>query len=317
MNIKNCVYRFINNEDEIIYIGKAKNLINRLNCHNHLSKKCYEERKRIDFISFETEEEMNIAERYFIAKIKPKYNIEFSKNNINFHIESLDSALWKRYDLKEIKKEKIIKEKVKFTTIANSIDNDIKELEFSIELFRRELIKTKRKSSEEAFLLKLITKKEDKMEKMKRDKVEKLLFINNLKCEDNDMKKLYIKYYSIDHEEIKMKVMEEIKEKHKMNANNQIKENGFYSRVNLYEMVGIDFINAGSGDKVYIDKWKELVKDKQESKEMQMKIIREVEDELEDIWGEFYDDILYYEHQSFSPIKIKNCKMVRRLKQNI
>ena len=48
-----------------------------------------------------------------------------------------------------------------------------------------------------------------------------------------------------------------------------------------------------------------------------MKIIREVEDELEDIWGEFYDDILYYEHQSFSPIKIKNCKMVRRLKQNI
>ena len=45
--MKNCVYRFINKENEIIYIGKSKNLEKRLKGHDHLPNKCYEEIKFI------------------------------------------------------------------------------------------------------------------------------------------------------------------------------------------------------------------------------------------------------------------------------
>jgi excinuclease UvrABC nuclease subunit len=62
--MKNCVYRFVNENNEIIYIGKAKDLRNRINTHNHLPKECYEERTRIEYTSFETETDMDFAERY-------------------------------------------------------------------------------------------------------------------------------------------------------------------------------------------------------------------------------------------------------------
>ena len=44
--LKNCVYRFLDKNNNIIYVGKAKNLKSRLNSHNHLSEKCYDEIER-------------------------------------------------------------------------------------------------------------------------------------------------------------------------------------------------------------------------------------------------------------------------------
>lgn len=313
-DIKNCVYRFINDKEDIIYIGKASNLIKRLRNHNHLPKECYEERKIVEFITFETEEEMNIAERYFIAKIKPKYNIEFSKNDIYFKIENLDSALWKIYNPKEIEKEKVIKEKIKLNVIVDDIDYKIKELEIGIKFLKEEFLKTERESNEEALLRKLINLKINEVNKIKKDKIEKLLFINDLKCEDEGIKKIYIKYYSIDHEEIKMKAVEEIKKQEFKKIYDEINENGFYSRVDLYEKIGFYFRNAGTGLKLYEDRWEEFIKDKQESEKIQIKLIKDIEQELEDTFGEFYDDIYYFEELTFSPFKIKDCKIVRRLK---
>lgn len=84
--MKNCVYRFLNQEGEIIYIGKAKNLKNRLYNHKHLPKDCYEERATVEYVAFETEDDMDFAERYYIPKYKPKYNYIYADSNLRVSV---------------------------------------------------------------------------------------------------------------------------------------------------------------------------------------------------------------------------------------
>lgn len=73
------VYRFKNEENEIIYVGKTKNLEQRIRTHfgkqGHLPKECYEEVRKIEFLVFEKESLMGIKELYYIAKFQPKYNV--------------------------------------------------------------------------------------------------------------------------------------------------------------------------------------------------------------------------------------------------
>lgn len=97
-NIANCIYRFKSKEDEIIYIGKAKDLNKRLNTHIHLPKECYEELETIEYISLKTMDDMDLAERYFISKYKPKYNEIFKNRNITFNIFFLDRQKWTSLD---------------------------------------------------------------------------------------------------------------------------------------------------------------------------------------------------------------------------
>ena len=51
------VYRFKNEENEIIYVGKTKNLKQRLSGHfgkqGHLPEKCYKEVRKVEFLTFE------------------------------------------------------------------------------------------------------------------------------------------------------------------------------------------------------------------------------------------------------------------------
>ena len=65
-----------------------------MNSHNHLPKECYNERMIIEFISFETEYEMDLAERYYIPKYKPKYNTMMADRMINLSIEEFDNKKW-------------------------------------------------------------------------------------------------------------------------------------------------------------------------------------------------------------------------------
>lgn len=86
------IYRFINFENEIIYIGKTKHLEKRLNTHfsnkGHLPDKCYLECERIDTLKVETEIEMDIYEIYLINKYNPKYNILSNyKEKISMNLE--------------------------------------------------------------------------------------------------------------------------------------------------------------------------------------------------------------------------------------
>ena len=92
--MNNCVYRFLNEMNEVIYVGKAKNLKNRLGSHTHLPPECYEERQKIEYVVFETEADMDFAERYYISKYKPKFNVAMAERDITINTFELDTKVW-------------------------------------------------------------------------------------------------------------------------------------------------------------------------------------------------------------------------------
>ena len=96
---KNCVYRFLNCNNEIIYVGKATDLDARFKSsnHNHLPTQCYIETIRIEFTSFNTEYEMDLAERYFIPRYKPKYNTQLGKKDMEIELSEFEGKKWNEY----------------------------------------------------------------------------------------------------------------------------------------------------------------------------------------------------------------------------
>jgi excinuclease UvrABC nuclease subunit len=53
--IKNCVYKFIDENGLVIYVGKSKNLKTRLLSHKrspHLAKSVYAKVRQIEYISY-------------------------------------------------------------------------------------------------------------------------------------------------------------------------------------------------------------------------------------------------------------------------
>lgn len=98
------VYRFINNNNEIIYVGKTQNGIkNRINQHfsksGHLDSQCYKEVSRIEYIIAHSQIDMDIKELYYINKWKPKYNIisKYEDNNSDVEIDTSDDN-WQLYN---------------------------------------------------------------------------------------------------------------------------------------------------------------------------------------------------------------------------
>ena len=76
------VYRFIDEEDTILYVGKAKNLKNRLTSYFGSTKnKAYKTRtmvrhaQRIEFTIVETESDALLLENTLIKKFQPRYNV--------------------------------------------------------------------------------------------------------------------------------------------------------------------------------------------------------------------------------------------------
>lgn len=98
MELLNCVYRFLNINNEIIYIGKAKNLKERLRGHTHLSKECYTNTHKIQYITFNNEADMSTAEIYYINKYKPEYNSASKWTGcLSYKIDTLDNMQWNDY----------------------------------------------------------------------------------------------------------------------------------------------------------------------------------------------------------------------------
>lgn len=85
--MKNCVYFFKNYDEEIIYIGKAKDLEQRMFSHNHLDIWCYMNISYIDYIEFETEFDTETMEKLWIAKYKPKFNKVYSNKDTGINID--------------------------------------------------------------------------------------------------------------------------------------------------------------------------------------------------------------------------------------
>lgn len=136
MKIINAIYRFLNIEGEVIYIGKAKDLQRRLKNHKHLPKECYQEKVATQFAIFKFEDEMDLAERMLISKHNPKYNTIFGDKDIEFDIDLMNKLKWYNYDQVTIESEEVVKQ----LTIYKC-DRDIKEaMENEKDLLRKMMI---------------------------------------------------------------------------------------------------------------------------------------------------------------------------------
>ncbi|MFW6009402.1 MAG: GIY-YIG nuclease family protein [archaeon] len=86
MVLKNCIYKFLNKRNEIIYIGMAADLHKRISMHystsSHLEQECYDETTKILYCSLGNihRKELELIEIRLINKFKPKYNSYKTKN---------------------------------------------------------------------------------------------------------------------------------------------------------------------------------------------------------------------------------------------
>ena len=113
--MENCIYKFLDINKNVIYVGKAKKLKARLSCHKHLPIECYKSISYVQYIRLKDYDLSDFIECYFIQKYKPIYNKTFNKGDKIFYIEELDRRNWRYYheyskhicieDLKSIKEE--------------------------------------------------------------------------------------------------------------------------------------------------------------------------------------------------------------------
>ena len=120
------LYRFLNKKDDIIYVGKTGDILQRLNYHfgtrGHLPKQCYNDTNRIEILKLKTKTEMNIKELYYISKYKPHYNS--ADKNEEFLLPELEiNDSWEYYDLQ---KEDNNNDKIKICKLEKKIE-DLKE----------------------------------------------------------------------------------------------------------------------------------------------------------------------------------------------
>lgn len=117
------VYRFLDKNKNTIYIGRSKNIYNRIyNQHftprGHLPKECYSSTYLVEIIKLDNNMECKALEDYLIEQYRPKYNIQDKSKS--FRIASFGSfekqlskmEKWKTYrvlkdfDDKQIRKHK-------------------------------------------------------------------------------------------------------------------------------------------------------------------------------------------------------------------
>ena len=102
--IENCIYKFLNKNNEVIYVGKAKTLKARLSAHCHLSSKQYEEVENVKYTRFDNYNVLDFVEAYYIQRYKPKYNKTFNKSKEIYIIDKLDRKRWKYFNEIDFKK---------------------------------------------------------------------------------------------------------------------------------------------------------------------------------------------------------------------
>ncbi|WGX77398.1 nucleotide excision repair endonuclease (plasmid) [Paraclostridium bifermentans] len=95
---KSYIYRFLDANEKIIYVGKTNNLDRRYTQHfskkGHLPRDCYNSVWKIEYIKTDTELNALLLETYYINKYRPQYN----KLNKTYKATSTENV-----NLKEIK----------------------------------------------------------------------------------------------------------------------------------------------------------------------------------------------------------------------
>ncbi|WP_343339066.1 hypothetical protein TPELB_14150 [Terrisporobacter petrolearius] len=130
MRFKNCVYRFIDNNDEVIYIGKAGNLCTRIRYHHHLQDECYNSTYVIQYCRFETKDDIEFMEKYYIAKYKPKYNKVYKNKDLTIEIEGVKEKSWKLYNINSFAKDIFIRSTEDIECSLNNIQIDVNIMDY-------------------------------------------------------------------------------------------------------------------------------------------------------------------------------------------
>ncbi len=96
------IYKFVDDNDQIIYIGKTIRLPARMVQHfttdSHLTDECYDHVKYIFYSSLKTKIEMDIYEIYLIDKYRPQYNIKSVYKQDETSSIVLPELVWEKYD---------------------------------------------------------------------------------------------------------------------------------------------------------------------------------------------------------------------------
>lgn len=103
INEKYHVYRFINKEGEIIYIGRTTSMKNRMSQHfgsnSHLPQQVYDELNKIEYTTLNSEVLMAMCEIYEINKYNPKYNTkDLYRGGENIYLQEFENLEWIEYD---------------------------------------------------------------------------------------------------------------------------------------------------------------------------------------------------------------------------
>lgn len=112
--IKNCVYRFLDKDGKILYVGSTTQALNlRLGQHNcgHLCDCCKLSTNKVEYIVLPTIMDIRVAELYYINKYQPPYNTQNKYDDgISYKIDQLDKMNWIEYEGKlPFKKQKAYK----------------------------------------------------------------------------------------------------------------------------------------------------------------------------------------------------------------
>lgn len=112
--VKNCVYRFLDADGNILYVGSTEQLLShRLSSHNcgHLCDCCKNSTVKVEYIVLPTLMDIRVAEIYFINKYQPPYNTQHKyEDGISYKIDQLDKMNWTEYEGKlPFKKQKAYK----------------------------------------------------------------------------------------------------------------------------------------------------------------------------------------------------------------
>jgi predicted GIY-YIG superfamily endonuclease len=93
-----CIYQFLNKDEEVIYVGITSNIKGRIRSQHfteggHLPKDCYEEAQMVVYSECLSHDDARIKERYLINTLHPKFNTMMNNaSKFNFVI---DDFQWK------------------------------------------------------------------------------------------------------------------------------------------------------------------------------------------------------------------------------
>lgn len=352
--MKNCIYRFLNNNNEIIYIGKAIDLKLRLSNHKHLSEECYKERAKIEYFSLDTKDEMDLAERYLIAKIKPKYNVVFKDRDINFEIKEFDNKEWIDINIDKKPKEKIsiyrkniekfneiIKNKEKeleeYLNILNEINQQIDDLVVLVGKVRPSRVSETNKQpyyinhdwdekslkiyseldEKLIYYIKEVNKLRDVISKYKVKKVYQMLKEVGRSNVETNIIKLYIKHDSIDDEFIINKELNEKKEYYINKLKKSIKEKGYYDYNEFITLLDDEFVYKTYDNNRTWLKFIDKDCNYNKLKYYADKLINEIEKEIEKVYGHLVIDTVIEKGYSILNNKREVLKalVVKRIKR--